>query len=56
MDVQWRGRGDNPHPFKGTNEGGVPVSPTQMEPSATCSLQSNVEEYMSYATANVRPK
>ncbi|WKB53295.1 RHS repeat-associated core domain-containing protein [Eleftheria terrae] len=51
MDTRWRGAGDNPHPYTGTNADGAPVAPSQMDPCDTCGDPDNIREYMNHANS-----
>ena len=48
-DTRWRGSGENPHPFTGSNADGAPVHPSQMNPCATCADPDNSAAYGKYA-------
>jgi len=48
-DTRWRGSGENPHPFTGSNADGAPVHPSQMDPCPTCADPHNSSTYGNHA-------
>jgi RHS repeat-associated protein len=49
MDTRWRGDGENPHPFTGSNSDGAPAHPSQMDPCPTCAHPDNIAATMEHA-------
>ncbi|MFC1641596.1 RHS repeat-associated core domain-containing protein [Myxococcota bacterium] len=49
MGTRWRGEGDNPHPFAGSNSDGALVHPSQTDPCPTCADPGNTGTYMEHA-------
>lgn len=54
-DTRWRGEGENPYPYTGTNTDGAPVDPRQMNPCATCGHPHNADAYVNRAHGDAAP-
>ena len=50
MSTQWRGSGENPHPYDGPEASNLGSNAsTEMKPCETCENRNNVDIYMSKA-------